>query len=254
MTLDFGSQNTSDSCALSLIKNQKSRHYIIESALRRRLEDPHNQDPRPIMKRQSVILPILVVAAMTLQFAACDSNSDDDGIPISAETSAAMSVTVGDVFAVIPLAISEAQLAKLQTDASTLDPAGACPEGGSFSVAGSASATQTSFDLDVEIDFVECNGINGSLALDGGGSFSETSFAFDLILDGTVAGECSLTFDRFRESAVADFNSSSMTLTLDGSFRGACTGEGFTCSFNDVEIDTNDGPSSTLLEQSCRLN
>ena len=205
-----------------------------------------------IMKRHLSPVALLLATAMTLSLTACDSSDDEDGVPISAETSAAMAETVEGVFSVIPLAISEAQLAKLQ--AKTLDPAGACPEGGSFAVTGSASASQTGFDVDIEVDFDDCNGVNGSLALDGGGSVSETSFAFDLMLDGTVSRECSLTFDGFRESAVADFTTSEMMLTVDGSFRGACTGEGFTCSFNEVEIDTNEGPSTDLMQQACRLN
>jgi hypothetical protein len=206
------------------------------------------------MKRHLNTIALLLATAMTLSLSACDSNDDEGGVPISAETSAAMAETVEGVFSVIPLALSEAQLAKLQAEAKTADPAGACPEGGAFTVTGSASATQSSFDVDVEVDFEDCNGINGSLALDGGGSISETSFAFDLVLDGTVARECSLTFDGFRESAVADFTTSEMTLTLDGSFAGACTGEGFTCSFNDVDVDPAAGPPTELMQQACRLN
>ena len=200
------------------------------------------------MNRLIRIPTLLVAVAMIFSLAACDSGDEVGGEPLSAETSAAMAETVEDVFSVIPLAMSEVQASK------ELSPAGACPEGGSFSVAGSASASQTSFDLDVQIDFDGCNGIDGSLDVGGSGSFSSSAVMFDLVLDGTVSGQCSLTFDDFHEGIVADFTTEETILTLDGNYRGACSGEGFTCSFDDVEIDADSAPSSSLLEQSCWLN
>ena len=200
------------------------------------------------MKRLSGIPTVLLAVAMMFQLAACDSSDDIGGEPLSAETSAAMAETVEDVFTVIPLAMSEVQAAKDQS------PAGACPEGGSFSVEGSASASQSSFDLDVQIDFDGCNGLDGSLDIDGNGSFTPASVMFDLELDGTVSGQCSLTFDNFREQIVADFTTDETVLTLDGRYHGSCSGEGFTCAFNDVEIDADSAPSSSLMEQSCWLN
>ncbi|NNE47980.1 MAG: hypothetical protein HKN37_15115 [Rhodothermales bacterium] len=206
------------------------------------------------MNRLPHSIALLVIFSMTVTLTSCDSGNELDGEPLSAETSAAMSETVTNLFSVLPLAISEVQLGKDQSQASTTSPTGACPDGGSFSVAGSGSGSQTSFDLDIEVSFDGCNGIDGSLALDGSGSFSQSGASFDLILDGTVSRECSLTFDRFREGLVADFVTGENTLVLDGDYRGSCSGEGFICSFNGVEVDANNATSASVLEQSCRLN
>jgi hypothetical protein len=188
------------------------------------------------MNRLAHSITLLVVFSMTMTLTGCDSSNELDGEPLSAETSAAMAKTVTNLFSVIPLAITEVQLGKDQSQTSPTSPTGTCPEGGSFSVVGSGSGSQTSFDLDIEVTFDGCNGIDGSLSLDGSGSFSQSAASFDLILDGTVSRECSLTFDRFREGLVADFVTGENTLVLDGDYRGSCSGEGFKCSFNNVEV------------------
>jgi hypothetical protein len=206
------------------------------------------------MNRLAHSITLLVVFSMTMTLTGCDSSNELDGEPLSAETSAAMAETVTNLFSVIPLAITEVQRGKDQSQTSPTSPTGTCPEGGSFSVVGSGSGSQTSFDLDIEVTFDGCNGIDGSLSLDGSGSFSQSAASFDLILDGTVSRECSLTFDRFREGLVADFVTGENTLVLDGDYRGSCSGEGFKCSFNNVEVDANTAASSSVLEQSCRLN
>ncbi len=206
------------------------------------------------MKRVANLLSLLVVLAMTAYVAGCDSSSELDGEPLSPETAAAMSETVSNLFEVLPLALAEVPIAKSLSPSSAGGPAGACPDGGSLTVEGTATGGQSSFDIDVDVDFNDCNGINGSLALAGSGSFTESQVAFDLILDGSVSRECSLTFERFHEGIFADFTTGAATLTLDGVYRGACSGEGFTCAFNDVEIDANAAPPSGILEQSCRLN
>lgn len=207
------------------------------------------------MKRRS---SHALIAALTLTLAAgligCDGN-DNDGGELSAETSEAIAKTFSDAFTGISLAIADLQNAKDEGHPKATSPAGDCPQGGTYSVTGSSEFGETSFSLTADVDLDNCNGIDGSVSIDGSGSFTQSNLDLDLIFDGSLAGEnCSLSFDRFRETLSSDFNSGASTLTLDGRYTGACAGDGFTCSFNEVELSTASVGSAEIVRNSCRLN
>ncbi|MBT8399672.1 MAG: hypothetical protein KJO98_04285 [Rhodothermia bacterium] len=205
------------------------------------------------MKNLTIPLTLTLAIAISAALTGCDSNSEKGG-DLSAETSEAVAKTFSDAFSIVSLALVEIQSGKSQSVAGATSPQGACPEGGSFDVSGSSSASQSSFSVDVSIDFNDCNGLNGSLAIDGSGAFSETAVSLDIFFDGAISGDqCSLSFDRFRETLDSDFQTGNTILTLDGNYRGACSQQEFTCSFNDVVVDTSSEDDVALVQRYCSL-
>ena len=200
------------------------------------------------------LVPAFVLLFSSAMLVGCDGNNNDGG-ELSAETSEAIAETFSDAFTGISLAIADIQSPKSQPQPKSASPVGECPKGGSYSVTGSSELGETSFSLTADIDLDGCNGIDGSVSIDGSGSFTQSNVNLDLIFDGSLAGEhCSLSFDRFRETLSSDLNSGASTLTLDGRYTGACTGDGFTCSFDEVEISTSNVGSAEIVRNSCRLN
>lgn len=206
-----------------------------------------------MMKNFSAPFTLMLAFAVGVALTGCDSNNEDGG-DLSAETSQAVAKTFSDAFSIVSLALVEIQSGKSQSSSSTAGPQGACPEGGSFDVSGTSSASQSSFSVDVLIGFNDCNGLNGSMSIDGSGSFSETAVSLDLIFDGAISGDqCSLSFDRFRETLDSNLQTGSTVLTLDGDYRGSCGAEGFVCAFNDVVVDTGSEDDVALVQQYCSL-
>lgn len=205
------------------------------------------------MKKLTIPLTLTLALAIGAALTGCDSNNESGG-DLSAETSEAVAKTFSDAFTIVSLALVEIQSGKSQSAASSSSPQGACPEGGSFDVSGTSSASQSSFSLDVSIGFNDCNGLNGSMDIDGSGSFSESAVSLDLIFDGAISGDqCSLSFDSFRETLDSNLQTGSAVLTLDGNYRGSCGQEGFLCSFNDVVVDTSSEDDVALVQQYCSL-
>ncbi len=206
-----------------------------------------------MIQKLSTPLTLALALVVGLALAGCDSDSENGG-DLSAETSEAVAKTFSDAFSMVSLALAEIQTAKNEKVEATTSPQGACPEGGSFDVSGSSSASQTGFSLDVSIGFDDCNGLNGSLSIDGSGAFSETAISLDLNFDGAISGEqCSLSFDRFRETLDSNLETGSTILTLNGTYRGACSEESFSCSFNDVSVNTSSEGDVALVQQYCKL-
>ncbi len=203
------------------------------------------------MSRPAGSIVSLLLAVLTVNLVACDSG-DDSGGDLDAATYSAIGQTVSTVFTVIPLAIAEVQFAKEQP--ASKGPNGTCSQGGSFEVDGTSSFTVNSYTLDVDIDFLDCNGLDGSLGISGSGSFSETSVTSDITMDGSVSGQCSLTFNSFRSSTETNVSAQSTIATLDGQYSGSCSGDGFTCSFDDTEVSATAAGSSSTLQQHCSAN
>ncbi len=203
--------------------------------------------------RVSSVFFLTVTIAVAGSLIGCDSGNDGD--ELSAETSEAVAQTFSDAFTVISLAIAEVQVTKTQPNPKTANPQGTCPKGGTFDVNGSSEVTQDSFSLDVAVGFEDCNGLNGALSIDGSGLFTASNFYLDLMVDGSITGEqCSLSFDQFRETVSSDLTNGNTSLTLDGTYRGACANDRFTCSFNEVNIDASSTGSAQIVAQSCRLD
>lgn len=151
---------------------------------------------------------------------ACDSSDEADSASFEADM-AAMNANV-----------STALSTAFQTGFSPgkrAQPRGNCSERGTVDVT-SAGSSSTGFNFD--ITFNDCNGIDGTLDMDGniaGAGYTST-------INGELRERCTISYNNFQQSTNA-----SGSVTLNGSYGATCEGVSRTCSFSNDSIDASTG-------------
>ena len=185
------------------------------------------------------LIKLLFVATLCFTTLGCDSgsNDDDDDLGASFEQMADMVETTFGVFGEVAAEIFISSVSKNQ-------PIYSCDTG-------QVDYTQSPVNQDLyELEFQNCNGINGNVDLGLDVEVGTNSFSFDLLLDGSLEESCTLQFANFTESVSGSLEGDDQTITLSGSISANCSGERFSCSFNNDELseDTED----TLFQDNCR--
>ena len=170
-------------------------------------------------------------------FAGCDSNEDEDEFAASFEQMSNMIEESFNVFGEIAVEILLDQVAKNQ-------PTYSCSQNGQVDY--DESPVDPSL---YELEFQNCNGINGNVDLGFDITVSETNFEFDLLLDGSLENECTLQFANFAENVIAGLEDDSQTITLSGSVFANCSGDRFACTFNNALL--SEATADSIIEENC---
>lgn len=184
----------------------------------------------------------LALLTFALTFAGCDSNDDSDDAEAALE---AMSEMMASSFSSLGLVAAEIFTGSF----SKSQPTYTCPTTGSIEF----DQSPTSSDIYV-LDFMDCDGTNGTINLGLGVESSQSLFSFNLLLDGNLENQCTLSFSNFTESVVSDITAGTQSIVIDGAIAASCSGHNYACSFNQSELTiTEDTDDYTLFQNSCAL-
>lgn len=176
-------------------------------------------------------MALLLTACLLVS--ACDSSKEE------ATPSEDLSAMFVDVQSAISLALT-AGISKAHAPLVERD----CPEGGTLDVTTNGSGN----NLDLSIAFQNCNGIDGTLSMVGSQSFSGSDFNYELTMNGTLDGQCAVSYNDYQQSISTNTSTGGTSVTMNGQISATCSGGSTTCSFNDTPLDVNGGNANVFAD------
>ena len=184
-------------------------------------------------------LYLLLIPMACVLLSSCDSNNGDDDLGDSLIPLANMIEASFTVFGDVAADIFTSNITK------TL-PTYTCEAGGQVEY------TQSPVDQNIyELNFQECNGINGDVDLGLDVQVEGNTFGLQLLLDGSLEEACTLQFANFIESVTSSLDGEDQTIRLNGLLFSECDGTSFACSFINAEL--SEETTDTIFEESCSV-
>lgn len=170
-------------------------------------------------------LTTTLALTVCLGLTACDSSDEADSASFEADM-AAMNANVSTALATA--------FQTGFTPGKRAQPTGNCSQSGTVDVT-NAGGNSTGFNFD--ITFNDCNGINGTLDMDG----NVAGTGYTSTINGELRERCTISYNNFQQSTNA-----AGSVTLNGSYGATCEGVSRTCSFSNDSINQNTGASFYL--------
>lgn len=217
------------------------------------------------MKRFSYALRYLVLGALVVSLAACDSN---DGPDADAEVISEISVMfeeMSDVLALVPTpgfflgfgkAAQAEPVAQLDDDEVTVP----CGDGGTavYTVIEENDDDDGTFGLTYNVVFTGCDGVSGALEYAYEGQVTQSSYRFEFRTNGQASGTCELRYNRLTQSFGADLTNggtdAAVTITFNGSFSAMCPSGSVNCSFNNESYSYSASSGDPLVQDDLFAN
>lgn len=95
------------------------------------------------------------------------------------------------------------------------------------------------FEITGTMVFSDCEGIDGTLALETSGTATSSEISLMIELNGQVSADsCLITFDQFSVDTTANATGTEITsdMIANGGLNGACDGDSVACTFDNVDV------------------
>ena len=184
----------------------------------------------------------IALIAFSITIAGCDSNDDSDDPEADF---AAMGEMMASSFSALGLVAADI----FTGGVSKSQPIFNCPNTGSVEY----NQSTTNPDL-YEMNFMDCEGTSGSINMGLSIESTQSTFNFNLLLDGSLQNQCTLSFSNFTESVVSDISAGTQSIVIDGAIGASCNGQSYACAFNQAQLNASDDPEDySLFQNNCSL-